>query len=77
MKKILKKLVIGDNPIPLFGFENAIIPFGEKLNPQSYVIHSKDDSSFLKIHPAATTLLVQTTPKDPTKNYFKSSEFTQ
>ena len=54
---------IGDNPIPLFGFEHSIIPFGEKLNSQSYVVHSKDDSSFMRIHSAATALLAQTLPK--------------
>lgn len=46
--------------------------FGEKLNSQSYVVRSKDDSSFLKIHSAAIVLLVQTTPKTLPKIILKA-----
>ena len=48
---------IGNNPIPIFGLDDTIIPFGMHIDSHVYVLHNKLDGDNLVPHAAASALL--------------------
>ena len=57
---------IGNNPIPIFGLDGMIIPFGSNRDIGVYPLHVRLDKSALPEHAAATALLFS----DSNKIYF-------
>ena len=54
---------IGNNPIPIFGLDGMMIPFGSDKDVGVYPLHTLLDNKSLPAHAAATALLAQALTK--------------